>query len=99
MDFNISLDAVNTPVTYGELFKILEIMTNSLTDTSETLSETLLMITDKTIDIDYKRFRDFRFLLDMMCAYNHLDKSKIHKYYTDWCDKYDKLNKGDKNEG
>ena len=102
MDFNMPPEMVNAPVKYGDLAKIFECL-SSMSETSgdahyKSMECTLNLISVSIKNAEYKRIRDVRYFIETICAHNLLDRKKMYKHYVDWCDEYDKLNKGDKNE-
>ena len=102
MDLNMPPEMMNTPVTYGDLVKIFECLTSMIETSGDAhyrnMECTLNLITDSIKTAEYRRRRDVRYFIETICARNLLDRNKMYKHYADWCDEYDKLNKGDKNE-
>lgn len=102
MNFNLQPEMMDTPVTYGDLVKIFECL-NSMIETSgdahyRNMECTINLIADSIKNAEYKRIRDVRYFIETICARDLLDRKRMYKHYVEWCDEYDKLNKGDKND-
>lgn len=90
-------------VTYGDLMKIMEELGQAMQKLEEYRDEDMMKsletVFDAITDIEYKRVRDVRFFISMLAQMNHTSYDKWVGRYNNWCEEYDKLNKGEKYEG
>ena len=98
-------EQAKTPVTYGELAVIIQMVTDELAKASigdvDNLQENMFKIIDKLTDslveirndADYKRQRDFRFMISLIAQIEHYDKDVLYSEYQRWCEEFDKLNR------
>jgi hypothetical protein len=102
MDFNLPPEMEHNIVYYGELFPILKRIMQLIMDVSDNsathINRVLDVIGDVIDDTEYKRLRDMRFLFSLLSDIGYGPFDKLAQHYADWCEEYDKLNKGDKNE-
>ena len=96
-------EQANMSVTYGELVKILtplmEMVTQDNSDialkNAEIMSDYMVKIRDEA---NYKRQRDFRFIINLISQIGRYDKDALYSEYERWCEEFDKLNKPQKDE-
>ena len=105
MNKTLTPEEANQPVTYGDLYTILQSMVTDLSKYSIDYADTLQDGTFKMInkltdtfvairdDTNYKRQRDIHFLIGLFAQFYHCDKEILHKEYQRWCEEFDKLNK------
>lgn len=90
-------------VTYGDLMKIMEGLTQAMQQLEERRDEDMIKafekIFDILVDLEYKRVRDAKFFLSMLAQMHYSSYEKWSERYANWCEEYDKLNKGEKHEG
>ena len=102
MDFNLTPEEMNMPVTYGDLTKILQSMIDGMSSGQLGLNDEFLNICTRLADgiaeVNYKRTRDLRFFISLLSDLGYGTKEKLYSHYDKWCDEFDKLNKGDKND-
>ncbi len=90
-------------VTYGDMVKFIEELGNALQKIEKYRDEDSTMafqtVFNTIIDVEYKRVRDAKFFLSMLAQMHYSSYEKWSERYANWCEEYDKLNKGEKYEG
>lgn len=91
-----------TPVTYGDLITILQSIAEDAAESDaikwSALDHLTEVVTDKVKELEYNRMRDTYYFINLISEVNKIPNSVLRENYGKYCDEFDRLNKGDKNE-
>ena len=91
----------NMPVTYKNLTVIMDKLLETLKANDKNMQNDIVKTFDRIFDelikirndAEYKRQRDFRYMIGTIAQIARVDKEDIYNNYKNWCEEFDKLNK------
>lgn len=90
------------PVTYGNLLIFMQEFAKSNEESDkvqwDALNSLTEVITDKVRELEYNRMRDTYYFINLISEVNKIPNSVLRENYVKYCEEFDRLNKGDKNE-
>jgi hypothetical protein len=106
MEINFTEEEAKTPVTFGDMKVLIEEIFKTIAVNKEIEDDMLAKLLDSVIDpmlehikeIEYNQTRDRMFLMRLFSDLSLAYPRNIEEYYAKWCERFDKLNKKEKQD-